>query len=437
MLRTSVENANQSSIATLVASAAFELFEAMDYSGAHGALEAAGYWPPTTDCDIPEILEAQGVVLCFGFNAHEQAKDILSKSVRLFADSPRAGRARVFLALSYWAGGEVQEARATLSAAQTTEYRYCLLVASGMIESDPDKALKFYSQAEPLAANQPVRQQAKFHNLRGMALRALAGNKSRNTRAKDLKAINALRERSELEYITGLSLAAEYPEIEVSVMNNLAGLYTASGKYEDAHSIVDQVIVRLADAKHQSFLGKAIDQRAALFLAQGKLKDAIQAARRAVTILEPTNRQSWLAEALLRLGTALARDREYTEARSQMERAVSLCEHVGDRSQAGEVRAAMIQELPLDCQDAFLMYSSVDEAAQVKAIQALLYRIEAELIRLALEKTGGSKAQAAKIMGISRQALEKKLESSFPQFLTKPKRARRKRVLFSPLNQSC
>lgn len=412
------------------------MVEAMDYLGAKSTLEDAGYWPPS-DCDIPEILEAQGGVLCFCTNAHEQAKDTLSKSVRLFADNPRAARAKVILALAYWAGGEIQEARATLAAIETIEYRYCVLVASGMIEADPEKSLNFYARAESLVDRQSTALQAKFHNLRGMALRTLADGKSRNTRKKDTKAISLLRERSEMEYVTAIALADDYPEIHVSVMNNLAGLYTANKQFSQAHAIVDQVITRLADAKHQSHLGKAMDQRAALFLAQNKMKDAVQAARRSVAILEPTNRQSWLAEALLTLGTVLAQCREYTEARSQMERAVTICESVGDRAQAGAARAAMIRELPLDCKDAFLIYSCVDEADQVKTIQALLYRIEAELIRIALEKGRGSKAQAAKEMGISRQALEKKMDHSFPQFLTKPKRSRRKTVLFAPANQSC
>lgn len=416
------------SIATLVANA-WQQSDGMDFIGARDTLGAAGYWPPKTDESDPELLLLQGTLLIH-FSEIEKAKDVLSKSVRFFAGNPRAARARVMLAWAYLMGGEKQEARALLDEITTTEYQCCYLMALAYVQSTPERSLRLYEQAEPLLATEPVAVQAKFHGSRGMVLRKLANEKDR-LRKKDPSIIAELRRRSELEYIATLSLAEDVNahEVVIAASNNLAGLYSDTKQTEEALNLVDRVVSHFKRSRRSDCLGKSLDQKAGILLGQKQLSEAIKVARLAVGELEQTDRHGWLAEALITLGTALARKGD-TEACAQLERATAICDHSGDKEQSDRARVTIIRELPVSCEQAFVLFSLIED--RIQAIDALMYRLEAESIRISLEAASGSKLKAAKGLGITRQALEKKIENNFPQF-SKPKRKRR-RVLFSPRN---
>ncbi|HEX7773067.1 MAG TPA: response regulator, partial [Pyrinomonadaceae bacterium] len=193
----------------------------------------------------------------------------------------------------------------------------------------------------------------------------------------------------------------------------------------------------LRDVVH---LAQVAETRAQVLLAEGNLVHAERFARTAVQLLENRDERSWLSEALTTHGTALARLHHEDQAQVTLERAIHVAEQVGDLESAGLAALTLIEELPqcLSDDEIYSHLQYVDALLEKTQNVALLQRQkncfrnfvprilwpdwptslrnsvlrhEARQIRRALEDSGGVIKQAARLLELTHQGLQRILNT--------------------------
>jgi len=400
----------------------------------------------------------------------ELAKDLISESAALFAKlglTEKAAEAHVDLAICYWREGALDEARVTLKhvlemlGEAKSEQRLRALLNSAIIEKVATReleALRIYKQAAPLfeeSSNHALK--GKFHNSYATLLKSLG-----------------LSENSE-EYIdnalvefTAASFHFEkagHKRFQGRVENNVGFLFASLGRFEEAHEHLSRARSVLLSVGDHGGVAGCDDARAQAFLLEGKNTEAEKIAANAVRSLMASGEQTLLAEALTTQGKALARIQQHQTARSTLDRAIEVARAAGDPERGGIAAVSAIEEfgtmLP---SDSLLEYYRTAESlltnSQNSGLKARLgqcartvlsvslesdrsipttglsleeevLKYEANLIRKALQQTGGSVTRAARLLGVTHQGLAFILNGRHSDLLAirTPVKRRRKSII--------
>lgn len=338
--------------------------------------EAQESLPPKAD--DPEILLLYGMVES-ACGKLEAAKDDLSKALRLGGlPAVWANKAKTQWALTYWRGGEVQEAKAIL---KTTSRCFDSLLIEAIIESArPRKALALLDEAAEFHVATGA--EGRLHNQRAMVLRQLKEND---------------RAIQEYEAAVFCFEHAESFECLAYVTNNLAGLYISYGQFEKAHEYIDRVRLLLPSNSPQ--FGKVLDQKACAYLGEKKYTDAELFAVQALNVIRGTEYKGWQGECLLTHAKTVGGLKKYTEAFQSLSEAKEIANHLNDTEllfSAFHIQSALSNEYAVDT--------------------------EKRLIELAL-KTSHSLRTAAKRVGMSHQVLLQRIAKHGLKSNFKPRRS--------------
>ncbi|HEU4714290.1 MAG TPA: tetratricopeptide repeat protein [Pyrinomonadaceae bacterium] len=382
--------------------------------------------------------------------AQELAKDLISESAAIFETlgmTEKVAEAKVDLSTCYWREGALDEARITLrlvldSVKDGSEQKLRALSNSAMIERDATRdrdALRIYMEAAPLfEASTSHALKGKFHNAYAMLLRSLGASEDREEYI----------DKALLEY-TAASFHFEqagHRRFQARVENNVGFLFATIGKFSEAQEHLARArSLHLSVGDHGGAAG-AEDTRAQAFLLEGKYDKAEQAARSAVRSLKRGGEQALLAEALTTHGKALARLKQTHMAKTILDQAIEISQTAGNPDRGGIAAVTAIEELNsylsskalqeyyrtaekllANSQNRALMTrlgecarrvltananEAMNEAGVANVIlqpgfslDAEVLRYEGNLIRKALEESGGSVTRAARLLGVTHQGL--------------------------------
>jgi tetratricopeptide (TPR) repeat protein len=386
--------------------------------------------------------------------SQEVAKDLISESAAIFEsleEPEKVAEARVDLAICYWREGGLDEARITLrlvldSLAETqSEQRLRALLNSAIVERAATRdhdALRIYREAAPLfdlSSNDALK--GKFHNSYATVLRSLGSSENRENYID-----RALVEYAAASYHFE---QAGHKRFQARVENNVGFLFATIGKFTEAQAHLTRArALHLSVGDHGGAAG-AEDSRAQAFLLEGKYEQAEKAARFAVRSLKQGGENALLAEALTTHGKALARLNQTHTAKMALDQAVEIAQNAGNPDRGGIAAITAIEELSSslsvnalqnyyrtaetllsksqnlslknrlgECARRVLSASLENEARSSAgdtpttasltpglSLDAEVLRYEGNLIRRALEESGGSVTRAARMLGVTHQGL--------------------------------
>jgi|SRR5215216_5477787 len=386
--------------------------------------------------------------------AQEVAKDLISESGAIFEQleiAEKVAEARVDLAICYLREGGLDEARVTLRLVldsledSGSEQRLRALLNSAVIEREATRdqeALRICSDAAPLfevSSNDALK--GKFHNTYAAVLKSLGTSKSREDYI----------DRALVEY-TAASYHLEqagHRRFQAYVENNVGFLFATIGRYGEAHEHLVRSRGLLVSVGDHGGAAVAEDTRAQAFLLEGKYEEGERFARRAVHALKHGGEQTVLAEALTTHGKALARLKQTHVAKTTLDQAVEIAQNAGNPDRGGIAAVTAIEELSDylsvdalqhyyrtaetllsksqnlsiktrlgECARRVLSVSLAESnvaTSQVSAeavtmepgfsLDTEVLRYEGNLIRSALEESGGSVTRAARLLGVTHQGL--------------------------------
>jgi CheY-like chemotaxis protein len=227
---------------------------------------------------------------------------------------------------------------------------------------------------------------------------------------------------------------------QACVENNLAFLYWKLGRFAEAHQHLDRAQILFARLKDDLHSAQVDETRARVMLGEGAFVQAERSARKAVQLLDSGDAHSLLSEALTTHGVALSRLGHKDQARTSFERAIHVAEQGGDLEAAGLAALTLIEQLPelFSDDELFAILERADDRLEKAQNAALLLRqkncfrrlssrllwpdlprsletsvlrYEARLILRALELTGGVIRQAARLLELTHQGLQKILNN--------------------------
>jgi len=383
--------------------------------------------------------------------AQEAAKDLISESASIFetlGNIEKIAEARVDLAICYWREGALDEARVTLRlvletlGAVQSEQKLRALLNSAIVEKvatrDHD-ALKIYREAAPQFVDCPnLALKGKFHNAYANLLRSLGSSEKREDYI-DSALVEYAAASFHFEQVGFHSLQA-------IVENNVAFLFATIGKFAEARKHVNSAR-HLFQLKDQGGSAYTDDTLAQILLMEGNSAEAERVARRAVQTLKKGGEQGFLAEALITHGKALARLNQSTVAKATLDHAVEVSQTAGNPDRGGIAAVTAIEELsnylPVDalqnyyrtaetllsnsqnqslrtrlgeCARRVLLVALADASSVATtetvpplqsgfSLDSEVLRYEGNLIRRALEESGGSVTRAARLLGVTHQGL--------------------------------
>lgn len=386
--------------------------------------------------------------------AQEVAKDLISESATAFEALQlveKVAEARVDLAICYWREGALDEARITLHlvldtlADSQSEQKLRAFLNSALVEwaatRDRD-ALRICTESAELfdsSSNEALK--GKFRNTYASVLRSLGTSEKREEYID-----RALVEYSAASYHFE---QAGHKRFQARVENNVGYLFATIGRFAEAQDhLTRSRALSLSVGDHGGAAG-AEDSRAQAFLLEGKYDRAEKAARSAVRSLIQGGEQAMLAEALTTHGKALARLNQTQVAKTTLDQAVEIAQTAGNPDRGGIAAVTAIEELsdylPAETlQDYYRTAETLLSNSQNVSIKARLgecarrvlsvaftdadaattstsaenvslepgfsldsevLRYEGNLIRRALEESGGSVTRAARLLGVTHQGL--------------------------------
>lgn len=363
-----------------------------------------------TDVEYGHLLLACGA-LSVGLGAMAQtpiqaSKDMLSRSVRLLGNDPSAQEARLWLGNAYRWCDESHEAIALMDdllEEQTADSNIVFQAlstkaVSQMALGDCDGAMRTLREMEPLLLIAPPLSVGKFYLNRGI-LRRMTGEYEEALIDYHAAGV-AFQEAGSCRY-------------EAAVENNCAGVYMDQGRLVNARAAAERaagLFRALGDRAHE---GKALDQLAQIAGRSGDFDVMASMSRRAITILSSGDNEGWLAEALTTHGVACGR-LGLSRAQEHLSRALTICDRQGDSKRADQVTR--------------LMWDVVLQAKRVvDELHAVISPLERSIFERLLEKHDGRISPVADELGLSHQAVQRKLNNHFPDLLAKRRQPWRRR----------
>ena len=385
--------------------------------------------------------------------AQEIAKDLLSESAALYDTlgmSEKVAEARVYLSTCYWREGALDEARVTLRLVldelgeKDSEPKLRALLNLGIVEKTATRdrdALRIYRESAPLfeqSSNHSLK--GKFHNSFATVLRGLGTAEGREEYI----------DRALVEYAAASFHfeQAGHRRFQARVENNVGFLFASVGRFTEAQEHLARARALHLSIGDHGGAASAEDSRAQAFLLEGKYDIAEKAARSAVRSLKRGGEQALLAEALTTHGKALARLKQSHVAKTTLDHAIHIAQTAGTPNAGGIAAITAIEELRTylspnaleeyyrtaesllsKSQDRSLVTRLGECARRVLAatgrepatenagpplpesmppgfsLDAEVLRYEGNLIRKALEESGGSVTRAARLLGVTHQGL--------------------------------
>jgi tetratricopeptide (TPR) repeat protein len=396
--------------------------------------------------------------------AQEIAKDLLSESLSLFAeigDTDRCAEARAALAVCYWREGAMDEARINFSTAleEATEpaRKVRVLINSTLPEVSNNRlneAMRYLDQAGPLldqVAEHSVK--GSYHMQRALVLKRLGGNENLDRALVENTAASVYFER------------AGHKRYLARVENNIGSLLLELERFQQALEHLDKARAVFVNLKDSGSVAQVNETRARVFLAQGRYTESDRAAFSAASALEHGGESALLAEALTTQGISRARLGRYRSAREIFARAAGMVADAGDTENSGSIYLTAMEELHrlLPPIEVAALYSEADarlskstnhserlrSGARITVslfrdhlqsvnqqriggdLREEVKRYEAEIIRNALDQTGGRITKAAQLLGMSHQALSDLIKGKHKalQSARTPRRPRRKSII--------
>jgi tetratricopeptide (TPR) repeat protein len=239
-----------------------------------------------------------------------------------------------------------------------------------------------------------------------------------------------------------------YRRFQARVENNVGFLFASIGRFSEAqHHLARARSLHLSVGDFGGAAG-AEDTRAQAFLLEGKYDLAERAARSAVRSLKRGGEQALLAEALTTHGKALARLKQSHVAKTTLDQAIEIAQTAGSPDAAGIAAVTAVEELRTylsanameeyyrtaesllsnsqnrslitrlgECARRVLAATGTEVTSNQPAtelpssmepgfsLDAEVLRYEGNLIRKALEDSGGSVTRAARLLGVTHQGL--------------------------------
>jgi CheY-like chemotaxis protein/tetratricopeptide (TPR) repeat protein len=377
--------------------------------------------------------------------SQEIAKNFITQSIGIFesqGDAKGVAEAQTEMAVCYGREGALNDARVLLSQALSLlddhdgDLKGLALLRSASVEKLAGRlsdALNMLTRAAPLfdASNN--------HTLVGCFHNELA-TVLKNLGAAEKRADYIDRALIEFAAASYHFEQAPHDRYQAYVENNLAMLFFKANRLAEAHEHLDRAQALFTTLRDDVHLAQVAETRARVLLAEGDLVQAERFARTAVQLLENRDERSLLTEALTTHGTVLARFHHEDQAQATLERAIYVAEQAGDLESAGLAALTLVEELPERLTDDEL-YKHLEYAAallektqnvallhrQKNCFQRFVPRIlwpdwptslrksvlrhEERQIRRALEDSGGIKRQAARLLDLSHQGLERILNT--------------------------
>jgi len=249
------------------------------------------------------------------------------------------------------------------------------------------------------------------------------------------------------------------------VENNIGLLLLKLDRYEEALEHLDNARATFVEIGDVGTAAQVNETRARVFLAQGRNQEAEKIAFSAASVLESGGEYSLLAEALEAQGIALARMGRYQSALGLLKRSAHIAETAGDRHISGRMYLTILEELGSHLSPGEIgeVYREADErlgkqldsdtssrlracarfaivngtvantetAGAKGSFEEEVHKCESELIRHALDESGGSVTRAARRLGLTHQGLCYIINHRHQQLLTAraPIRVRRKSLI--------
>jgi tetratricopeptide (TPR) repeat protein len=387
----------------------------------------------------------------------------------------------VDLAVCYWREGALDEARVTLnevlslSLDEKSEPKLRALANLALLERVAGRfreALAIQTKAAPLfneSSNHPLR--GNFHNVHAQVLKELGVAEHREDYID-----KALVEFTASSYHFE---QAGNVRFQASIENNLGSLFRSIGKYREAYDHLNHARSLFVKLKDKGNVARVDETYARTLICEGRYSEAATVVRNSVRVFEEGDERSALAEALVTHGTALARLNNTSTALSAFTKAIRVAELAGDSHARGLAAIAIIEELSTSVDHAELRtyyyqaesifpgsqnpgiqnrlgecarkilaaenppstttvsivtgnqdQSAADEIPSLSLEEEVL-RHEADLIKNALETSGGSVTRAARKLGITHQGLAFILNGRHKSLLSarKPAKPRRRSII--------
>ena len=402
-------------------------------------------------------------------DAQETARNLITESISYYEahrDIRKVAEARSEIAYCYWRDGQVNEARIMLLDALEGLPPVGLKRARALLKladveqsaARPYDALKILTDNTSVFANiQSLATKGSYHNELAMTFEEIAVADNRPDYLH-----RALSEYKAAEHQFKLASNHIY---RASVKNNVAVVLSKLGQFKEAHRHLDQARELTVRFKDRTRTAQIDSTRAELLIAEGKFLAAEAVARRAASALEKVGQRCWLADVLILQATALARLEKQGRAQVILQRAIEAA-HEGDAlNKAGLAALTMIEEIdrlsPDTLQAAYqqarewladsqsldvlsrlnaaagkLAASVRRELSRDEAVDILLtkpcnldqklLKYEHELIKQALEQSGGSVTHAASLLGKTYQGLAYMIETKHKDLLTQRTPVRRR-----------
>jgi tetratricopeptide (TPR) repeat protein len=407
-------------------------------------------------------------------NAQETAKNIVSQSLEIFTQLklPRKiAQAYIALAAFYAREGAYPEARInlqfafdSLGAEESNEKARAHILASWVEIQDTqyNTALEHLESAESyIYSSSDILLKARLFNNRGIIWQLT------NQYSQSLK---ELAIASECFNAGGNVREQAYAE------NNLGLTSLLSGDTIRAHrhlSVAYKIFRKLKDLES---MARVDETQARVFLSEKKVKEALKAAAQSVKALRTGGENAFLAESLITYGTALARDTQTEKARKVLNDASEIAAQYGARTTAGLALLVYLEELPSseleserevywqiadffkDTQDRKLVErfeacksrfaltlmpakkinkpSHWENFCLLEEVKKEVRNFEIKWIMAALEDVGGSVSAAARLLGMSHQALIKKIKNQYPELKNYRKKERPRSITQTSIEQN-
>lgn len=474
--------------ALLRCTTALEQKDKADYEGAQETMRRL--WRGIGERPETELLDpsvAAEVFLCVGIltgwigskiqsrDAQETAKNLISEAINYFqsvGDQKKVAAAQVELAYCYWRDGELNEARIMLGEALkrlTTEgdTRARAILKLTTVEWS---AARYYEALTILNDNASLFQKTPNHTTKG-AFHSQLANMLTNVATPENQTEyfrRAVSEYKEADYHFKL---ARNPVFRADVKNNVGFLLKKLSRFKEAHKYLNEARRLTISFRDRARTAQIDDTRAQVLIEEGKLKEAEIVARKAAFVLEKGGHQCFLADALITQGVALARSKKQERAQFVLQKAIDVALQVEARNKAGLAALTLIEEVddlsPATIQAAYQQAQewlagshgqdvvrrlnvaaaklarslrgemSAEDATEILLtkpgdFQQSMLEYERKIIRQALAQAHGRVTPAARLLGMSYQALAYIIESRHQDLLQERSPVRRRRSRKEP-----
>jgi tetratricopeptide (TPR) repeat protein len=348
------------------------------------------------------------------------AKDLITQSHAIFEareNKRKIAEAQTELAFCHFRTHNVNEARACLKKALSiltidNELRAKALLRLANLEHIAERdheALKILEKYAPLFSR------INNDTVKGCYFTAL-GNRLENL--AELHNRPDYLDRALLEY-AGASYHLDlsgHRQYLANVENNLGFLYFKIGHYNQAHKHLNRARQIFGSLKDASSAAQVDETRACVHLAEGRIKEAERRVVSALRVQEKGGNYFLLTEALITYGRVLARSKSYAASFGTFRRAVELADNAGLANRATEAIEAAFREL-----GDHLVIAERGQLLSGRGVGQDKRAMEYETIKFALEQTGGKVTPAARLAGMSHQALTYAIKKRHKDLLEKRK----------------